>query len=56
MLATIPGIGITMAILISTEIDGVEHFYSPSKLCSYAGLLLSTYLVLPTEGEVLPER
>jgi transposase len=43
LLATIPGIGVTMAMLISTEIDGIERFPSPSKLCSYAGLVPSTH-------------
>jgi len=43
LLATIPGIGITLAMLISTEIDGIERFRSPSKLCSYAGLVPSTH-------------
>jgi transposase len=43
LLATIPGIGITLAVLISTEIDGIERFPSPSKLCSYAGLVPSTH-------------
>jgi transposase len=43
LLATIPGIGVTLAMLISTEIDGVERFRSPSKLCSYAGLVPSTH-------------
>ena len=42
ILTTIPGIGITLATLISTEIDGIERFSSPSKLCSYAGLVPST--------------
>jgi len=43
LLTTIPGIGITLAMLISTEIDGVERFHSPSRLCSYAGLVPSTH-------------
>jgi len=43
LLATIPGIGVTLAMLINTEIDGVERFRSPSKLCSYAGLVPSTH-------------
>jgi transposase len=43
LLTTIPGIGVTLAMLISTEIDGVERFRSPSKLCSYAGLVPSTH-------------
>ena len=42
LLTTIPGIGVTLATLISTEIDGIERFNSPSKLCSYAGLVPST--------------
>ena len=43
LLATIPGIGVTLATLISTEIDGIERFKSPAKLCSYAGLVPSTH-------------
>ena len=43
LLSTIPGIGITLAMLISTEIDGIGRFSSPSKLCSYAGLVPSTH-------------
>jgi transposase len=43
LLATIPGIGVTLAVLISTEIDGIERFPSTSKLCSYAGLVPSTH-------------
>ena len=43
MLATIPGIGVTLATLISTEIDSIERFPSVSKLCSYAGLVPSTH-------------
>jgi len=43
LLITIPGIGITLGMLISTEIDGIERFHSPSKLCSYAGLVPSTH-------------
>ena len=42
LLATIPGIGVTLATLISTEIDGIERFKSSSRLCSYAGLVPST--------------
>jgi len=42
LLVTIPGIGITPATLISTEIDGIERFGSTSKLCSYAGLVPCT--------------
>lgn len=43
LLTTIPGIGITLGMLISTEVDGIERFHSPSKLCSYAGLVPSTH-------------
>ena len=43
LLTTIPGIGVILAMLISTEIDGIERFPSPSKLCSYAGLVPSTH-------------
>jgi transposase len=43
LLATIPGIGITLAMLISTEIDGIDRFPTVSKLCSYAGLVPSTH-------------
>jgi transposase len=43
LLSTVPGIGITLAVLISTEIDGIERFGSPSRLCSYAGLVPSTH-------------
>lgn len=42
LLTTIPGIGTTLATLISTEIDGIKRFSYPSKLCSYAGLVPST--------------
>ncbi len=43
LLYTIPGIGKTLAVLISTEIDGIGRFKSPSRLCSYAGLVPSTH-------------
>jgi transposase len=43
LLSTIPGIGKTLAVLINTEIDGIGRFKSPSKLCSYAGLVPSTH-------------
>ena len=43
LLATSPGIGMTLAVLISTEIDGIDRFRSPSRLCSYAGLVPSTH-------------
>jgi len=43
LLSTIPGIGKTLAVLISTEIDGIVRFSSLSRLCSYAGLVPSTH-------------
>jgi transposase len=43
LLYTIPGIGKTLAVLISTEIDGIGRFKSPSRLSSYAGLVPSTH-------------
>ena len=43
LLKSIPGIGVTLATLISTEIDGIERFSSSSRLCSYAGLVPSTH-------------
>jgi len=43
LLSTIPGIGKTLAVLISTEIDGIGRFKSPSGLSSYAGLVPSTH-------------
>jgi transposase len=43
LLSTILGIGKTLAVLISTEIDGINCFSSPSRLCSYAGLVPSTH-------------
>jgi transposase len=43
LLSTIPGIGKTLAVLISTEIDGIGRFSSSSRLCSYAGLVPSTH-------------
>jgi transposase len=43
LLSTIPGIGKTLSVLISTEIDGIGRFSSPSRLCSYTGLVPSTH-------------
>jgi len=42
-LMTIPGIGKFFALLISTEIDDIHRFRHKGKLCSYAGLVPSTY-------------
>ena len=42
-LMTIPGIGRFFALLVSTEIDDIHRFRHKGKLCSYAGLVPSTY-------------
>lgn len=43
LLESIPGIGELSAVLIRYEIDDIDRFVSPAKLCSYAGLVPSTY-------------
>jgi transposase len=43
LLKSIPGIGEFFAVLIKTEIGNIERFPSSSKLCSYAGIVPSTY-------------
>ncbi|RKY87794.1 hypothetical protein DRQ11_05350 [candidate division KSB1 bacterium] len=43
LLKTIPGIGDIIAFLIRYEIDDIERFSSAKKLCSYAGIVPSTY-------------
>ena len=42
-LKTIPGIGECFAMLIRHEMDRIDRFSALDKLCSYAGLVLSTY-------------
>lgn len=43
LLKSIPGIGNVTAFLIKSEIDDIKKFSSKEKLCSYAGLVLSTH-------------
>ncbi len=43
LLKTIPGIGDILAFLIRYEIDDIDRLISPKKLCSYAGIVPSTY-------------
>src|SRR4030066_885928 len=43
LLDSIPGIGDILAVTIRSEIDDIERFISSGKLCSYAGLVPSTY-------------
>lgn len=42
VLRSLPGIGSFFAALIALEIDTIDRFPSPEKLCSYAGLVSST--------------
>jgi transposase len=43
LLKTLPGIGELSAVLIRYEIDDIQRFATAGKLCSYAGLVPSTY-------------
>jgi len=43
LLMTIPGISYYSALMIKSEIGDISRFKSASKLCSYAGLIPSTY-------------
>jgi len=43
LLMTIPGVGYYSALLIRSEIGDVKRFPSAKQLCSYAGLVPSTY-------------
>jgi len=43
LLKSIPGIGDILAVTIRYEIDDIRRFMSSGKLCSYAGLVPSTY-------------
>jgi transposase len=43
LLKSIPGIGDILAVTIRHEIDDMDRFMSAGKLCSYAGLVPSTY-------------
>ncbi len=43
LLMTIPGVGYYSALLIKSEIGDVKRFPSAKRLCSYAGLVPSTY-------------
>ncbi len=43
LLMTVPGIGDITALLIRYEIDDIERFLSPGKLCSYAGIVPCTH-------------
>lgn len=43
LLKTIPGLGEFFAVLVKVEIGDISRFRTSSHLCSYAGLVLSTY-------------
>jgi transposase len=43
LLMTVPGIGYYSALLVKSEIDDIGRFPFAEKLCSYAGLVPSTY-------------
>lgn len=43
ILCSMPGIGDILAVTIRYEIDDITRFVSSGKLCSYAGLVPSTY-------------
>lgn len=43
LLETLPGVGKILAVTIRYEIDDIGRFLSAQKLCSYAGLVPSTY-------------
>lgn len=43
ILLTLPGIGKILAPLIALEINTINRFVSPAKLCAYSGLVNTTY-------------
>ena len=43
LLVTVPGVGYYSALLIKSEIGDINRFPSAKQLCSYAGLIPSTY-------------
>jgi transposase len=43
LLESVPGIGEILSVLIRYEIDEIQRFGSAKKLCSYAGVVPSTY-------------
>jgi transposase len=43
LLKTIPGIGDFLSVLVKVEIGDISRFQTSSHLCSYAGLVSSTY-------------
>jgi transposase len=43
VLESFPGIGALLAAVIALEIDTIDRFANPGKLCAYSGLVNSTY-------------
>jgi transposase len=43
ILMSLPGVGKLLGALIALEIDGIERFETPEKLCAYAGLVPSLH-------------
>jgi transposase len=43
LLLSVPGIGKTIAAVLSAEIEDITRFSSPEKLCAYAGVVPSTF-------------
>lgn len=56
LLMSFPGIGKLLGALIALEIDGIERFATPEKLCAYAGLVTTVYKSGDTErhGGLIP--
>jgi transposase len=42
LLQSLPGVGAFFAAVLASEVDTVERFHSPAKLCAYAGLAPTT--------------
>jgi transposase len=42
LLQSLPGVGTFFAAVLASEIDTIERFMSPAKLCAYAGLAPTT--------------
>ena len=43
LLRTIPGVGTVVSLVIAAEVGDFNRFASPDKLCSFAGLVPSSY-------------
>jgi transposase len=43
LLLSVPGIGLTLAAVLVSEIDQIERFPTSEKLCAYAGVVPTTY-------------